>query len=143
MCNGQAVWEVINQHEDFENISPLNKDAPPETIFHILRQEHAKYTMVLDTSGSMGQNSVRGRDVIRRRIERMIEAATNFVEFSVEDGSMLGVVDFRYFRIFHPSCRFCLFIVKLLEFLTSFYSKKTLFTISFITLVKMLQLIMS
>ena len=92
MCNGQAIWEVINQHDDFNPpITPLDKDNPPETEFHILRQEEARYVMVLDTSGSMDDNKEG-----RYRITRMIEAATNFVQFYVNDGSVLGVTHFRY-----------------------------------------------
>ena len=91
MCNGQAIWEVMKQHDDFNDNKPLDKDEAPETEFHILRQEEARYVMVLDTSGSMDDNT-HGR----LRITRMNEAATNFVKFYVNDGSQLGVTHFRY-----------------------------------------------
>ena len=90
MCNGQAIWEVINQHDDFP-IEPMNDDNAPDTEFHILRPQKARYTMVLDTSGSMDDNK-QGRP----RITRMNEAASNFVQYYVKDGSMLGVTHFRY-----------------------------------------------
>ena len=98
MCNGQAIWEVMNQHDDFSDNEPLDKDEAPETEFHILRQEEARYVMVLDTSRSMGQN-----DQGRPRITRMNEAAKNFVQYYVNDGSQLGVTHFRY------STKFCNF----------------------------------
>ena len=96
MCNGQAIWEVMKQHDDFSDNEPLDKDEVPETEFHILRQEEARYVMVLDTSTSMdGSHQQHGRP----RITRMNEAASNFVQFYVNDGSQLGVTHFRYLII--------------------------------------------
>ena len=91
MCNSQAVWEVMNQHEDFQNLSPVNTDEPPVTEFNILRPDEAKYVFVLDSSGSMGTNKVG-----RPRIDRVKESATNFVKYYVNNGSTLGVTHFRY-----------------------------------------------
>ena len=89
MCNGQAIWEVMNQHEDFQNLSPVDTDEPAETVFNILRPQEAKYVMVLDTSGSMGSSNVG-----RPRIDRMKDSATNFVKYYINDGSKLGVTNF-------------------------------------------------
>ena len=94
MCNGQAIWEVMKQHSDYNNTEPLDKDDAPETEFNILRQETPRYVMVLDTSGSMGRNTVG-----RRRIDRMSEAAKNFIEYYANDGSQLGITHFRYLTI--------------------------------------------
>ena len=90
MCNGQAIWEVMNQHDDFIDNEALDKDTAPRTEFNVLRQEEARYVMVLDTSGSMDDNK-QGRP----RITRMNEAAKNFVQFYVNDGSQLGVTHFK------------------------------------------------
>jgi len=53
--------------------------------------ESPRYVMVLDTSGSMGRNQVG-----RKRIDRMNEAAKNFIEFYANDGSQLGITHFSY-----------------------------------------------
>ena len=90
MCNGQAVWEVMNQHEDFKDLSPVDTDEPDETVFNILRPQEAKYVMVLDSSGSMGSNNEG-----RVRIDRLKDSATNFVKYYINDGSNFGVTHFR------------------------------------------------
>ena len=91
MCNGQSIWDVMKQHDDFINNEPLDKDNVPETEFNILRQEQPRYVMVLDTSRSMRINTVG-----RKRIDRMNEAAKNFIDFYANDGSQLGITHFRY-----------------------------------------------
>ena len=84
------MWEVMNQHEDFQNLSPVDTDKPDETVFNILRPQEAKYVMVLDSSGSMGTNNEG-----RVRIDRLKDSATNFVKYYINDGSKLGVTHFR------------------------------------------------
>ena len=90
ICNGKSVCEVIDQHEDFQYLSPLDLDNSPDTEFNILTPEEGRYVMVLDISSSMGSNKVG-----RPRITRLKEVSINFVKYYVKDGSKVGVVHFR------------------------------------------------
>ena len=94
MCYGQSAWEVINQHEDFQNLSPMEDTLPPETLFRVLRPgSTTRYVLVLDTSGSM--NDPKEIRFGNPRIKRLQEASTKWIKYDVNDGDQVGVVRFR------------------------------------------------
>ena len=90
-CKSQSVCNVINQHRDFENLTPMNKTEPPETEFNILMPRYGRFVIVLGSSNSTGLNK-NGRP----HIKRLIEASSNFAKYYVRDGSQLGVTSVRY-----------------------------------------------
>ena len=94
MCYGQSAWEVINQHEDFQNLMPMEDTLPPETLFRVLRPgSTTRYVLVLDTSGSM--NDPKEIRFGNPRIKRLQEASTKWIKYDVNDGDQVGVVRFR------------------------------------------------
>lgn len=85
MCDGRSVWDVINQHSDFANgANPPTNAATPTTVT-VLRQEEAKFCLVLDYSRSMDTS---------QRIEKLQRTAQRWILHEVAQGSFVGIVKF-------------------------------------------------
>lgn len=66
----------------------MSTDKPPKTEFNIIKPaESQRYVMVLDKSGSMGDD---------RKLEGLQEACKVFIESYIATGAYLGVVAFEY-----------------------------------------------
>uniref|UniRef100_W5M528 VWFA domain-containing protein n=1 Tax=Lepisosteus oculatus TaxID=7918 RepID=W5M528_LEPOC len=92
LCDYRSVWDVISQTPDFKggNNAPMTAD-PPSPTFTLLRARQRVVCLVLDTSGSMTQSD---------RINRLRQAAMIFLDQIVEQGSRVGIVEFKnYARI--------------------------------------------
>ncbi|CAH1799912.1 unnamed protein product [Owenia fusiformis] len=86
MCNSRSVWEVLREHGDFEkDFNPPRNVTSTVPEFRVVRQKEKKTVLVLDVSGSMGQNS---------RIVKLRQACSNYITNVVRDGEQLGVVWF-------------------------------------------------
>ncbi|XP_037785351.1 calcium-activated chloride channel regulator 4A-like [Penaeus monodon] len=85
MCNSRSVWDVINLHSDFANGANPPIAAPTPTRFTVLRQEEAKFCLVLDYSRSMDSN---------QRIEKLQRTAQRWILHEVAQGSFVGIVKF-------------------------------------------------
>ncbi|MBN3318801.1 CLCA1 regulator, partial [Atractosteus spatula] len=91
-CDYRSVWGVISQTKDFKggNNPPMTAD-PPSPTFTLLRARQRVVCLVLDTSGSMKDSD---------RINRLRQAAMIFLAQIVEQGSRVGIVEFKgYARI--------------------------------------------
>ncbi|XP_066577788.1 calcium-activated chloride channel regulator 1 isoform X2 [Amia ocellicauda] len=86
LCDYRSVWDVISSTPDFLNGNnpPIATDPPPPS-FTLLRAQRRVVCLVLDTSGSM---------IIADRITRLKQAAQLFLLQIVEQGSLVGIVDF-------------------------------------------------
>ncbi|XP_069044146.1 calcium-activated chloride channel regulator 1-like isoform X2 [Lepisosteus oculatus] len=89
LCDYRSVWDVISQTPDFKggNNAPMTAD-PPSPTFTLLRARQRVVCLVLDTSGSMKDCG---------RIHRLRQAATIFLDQIVEQGSRVGIVEFKHF----------------------------------------------
>ncbi|XP_030840789.1 calcium-activated chloride channel regulator 1-like [Strongylocentrotus purpuratus] len=89
LCNSRSAWEVMREHEDFNDNSPPSNlnDAQIEPSFDLVQAstgDECRVVLVLDTSGSMGTSN---------RIDKVNSAATAFVNL-VDDGISIGIVTF-------------------------------------------------
>nr|XP_015201623.1 PREDICTED: epithelial chloride channel protein-like [Lepisosteus oculatus] len=86
-CDYRSVWGVISQTKDFKggNNPPMTAD-PPSPTFTLLRARQRVVCLVLDTSGSMKDSD---------RINRLRQAAMIFLDQIVEQGSRVGIVEFK------------------------------------------------
>ncbi|XP_063590518.1 calcium-activated chloride channel regulator 4A-like [Penaeus indicus] len=85
MCNSRSVWDVISQHSDFANGANPPIAAPTPTRITVLRQEEAKFCLVLDYSLSMDSY---------QRIEKLQRTAQRWILHEVAQGSFVGIVKF-------------------------------------------------
>ncbi|XP_066577810.1 calcium-activated chloride channel regulator 3A-1 [Amia ocellicauda] len=86
LCDRRSVWDVISSTPDFLNgNNPPNDSAPPPPSFTLLRAQRRVVCLVLDTSGSM-----RHAD----RINTLRQAAQLFLLQILEQGSLVGIVEF-------------------------------------------------
>uniref|UniRef100_A0A2K6U4C3 Chloride channel accessory 4 n=1 Tax=Saimiri boliviensis boliviensis TaxID=39432 RepID=A0A2K6U4C3_SAIBB len=83
-CNFRSTWEVISNSEDFKNTIPM-VTSPPSPVFSLLKISQRIVCLVLDKSGSMGGYN---------RLNRMNQAAKQFLLQTVENGSWVGMVHF-------------------------------------------------
>ncbi|KAM6167936.1 calcium-activated chloride channel regulator 4-like [Erethizon dorsatum] len=83
-CNYRSTWEVIRESEDFKNTTPMAA-PPPAPTFALLRISERIVCLVLDKSGSMD---------VSNRLNRMNQAAKQFLLQTVENGSWVGMVQF-------------------------------------------------
>ncbi|XP_012320214.2 calcium-activated chloride channel regulator 4 [Aotus nancymaae] len=83
-CNFRSTWEVISNSEDFKNTTPM-VTSPPPPVFSLLKISQRIVCLVLDKSGSM---------VSDNRLNRMNQAAKQFLLQTVENGSWVGMVHF-------------------------------------------------
>nr|XP_027226526.1 calcium-activated chloride channel regulator 1-like [Penaeus vannamei]XP_027226527.1 calcium-activated chloride channel regulator 1-like [Penaeus vannamei]XP_027226529.1 calcium-activated chloride channel regulator 1-like [Penaeus vannamei] len=84
-CDHRSVWAVIETHSDFKgNNNPPTSTSSP-TKFTVLRQEAAKFALVLDYSYSM-------RDY--DRIKKLQTTARRWILHEVADGSSVGIIKF-------------------------------------------------
>uniref|UniRef100_A0A8I3WIU4 Chloride channel accessory 4 n=1 Tax=Callithrix jacchus TaxID=9483 RepID=A0A8I3WIU4_CALJA len=83
-CNFRSTWEVISNSEDFKNTKPM-VTPPPPPVFSLLKISQRIVCLVLDTSGSM---------LSHNRLNRMNQAAKQFLMQTVENGSWVGMVRF-------------------------------------------------
>lgn len=85
MCDSRSVWDVINQHSDFADGANPPTNAPTPTTITVLRQEEAKFCLVLDYSRSMDTS---------QRIEKLQRTAQRWILHEVAQGSFVGIVKF-------------------------------------------------
>lgn len=85
MCDSRSVWDVISQHSDFANGANPPTNAATPTIVTVLRQEEAKFCLVLDYSRSMDTS---------QRIEKLQRTAQRWILHEVAQGSFVGIVKF-------------------------------------------------
>ncbi|XP_004639372.1 calcium-activated chloride channel regulator 4-like [Octodon degus] len=83
-CNYRSTWEVIRESEDYKNTTVM-EETPPAPTFSLLRISDRIVCLVLDKSGSMGNDN---------RLNRMNQAAKHFLLQTVENGSWVGMVQF-------------------------------------------------
>ena len=87
MCNRRSTWDVISHSKDLYGIEPMKNETAPETIFHILQPNAvARYTLVLDRSGSMKDNE---------RLDRLKQSSVRWIKYDLKTNSKLGVTSFR------------------------------------------------
>lgn len=84
MCESRSTWEVISNSEDFKNTTPM-EESPPSPVFSLLRIRDRIVCLVLDKSGSMGDDN---------RLNRMNQAAKYFLLQAIENGTWVGMVHF-------------------------------------------------
>jgi len=86
LCRGQPAWQVIQNSEDFRNgTNPPMDEEPDSTKFHVLRPQKAKFAVVIDVSGSMSKY---------RRLTRVQQSATDWIQYDVQNGSSVAIVKF-------------------------------------------------
>ena len=85
LCDQKPVWQVIQESPDFAGVKPMTQKVAPPTKFQILRPEMARFALVLDTSGSMNNH---------RRLERVQQSASDWLNFDVQNGSSVAIVTF-------------------------------------------------
>ncbi|XP_047476067.1 calcium-activated chloride channel regulator 3A-1-like [Penaeus chinensis] len=84
-CDRRSVWSIIKMHPDFkDDNNPQTQTASP-TKFTVLRQEEAKFALVLDYSFSM-------RDY--DRIKKLQSTARRWILHEVAEGSSVGIIKF-------------------------------------------------
>ncbi|XP_042884903.1 calcium-activated chloride channel regulator 1-like [Penaeus japonicus] len=84
-CSRSSVWDVIEAHADFVGgANPPASNSIP-TRFTVLRQEEAKFALVLDYSGSMGSYD---------RIVKLQRAARRWILHEVSMGSSVAIIKF-------------------------------------------------
>eukprot|EP00095_Tigriopus_kingsejongensis_P007258 maker-scaffold286_size222086-snap-gene-1.22 protein:Tk07258 transcript:maker-scaffold286_size222086-snap-gene-1.22-mRNA-1 annotation:"hypothetical protein DAPPUDRAFT_255495" len=96
LCGAQSVWAVIEGNDDFADASfkPGQwEEGPPDTSFDILKQDSARFVMVLDKSGSMSGPTGHNEEP---RINRLKQAASRWILNDIWNGSALGVTSFCY-----------------------------------------------
>ena len=92
MCNRRSTWDVISHSKDLYGIEPMKNETAPETIFHILQPNAvARYTLVLDRSGSMKGNE---------RLDRLQKSSVRWIKYELKTNSKLGVTSFRYTKLY-------------------------------------------
>ena len=88
LCGGQPAWQVIQNSEDFRNgTNPPMDEDPDQTKFHVLRPQKAKFAIVIDVSSSMDT---------ARRLSRVQQSATDWIQYDVQNGSSVAIVKFSY-----------------------------------------------
>ncbi|XP_066577809.1 calcium-activated chloride channel regulator 1 isoform X2 [Amia ocellicauda] len=86
LCDYRSVWDVISSTPDFQNgNNPPHAPDPAPPSFTLLRAQRRVVCLVLDTSGSMSTGN---------RITRLRQAAQLFLLEILEQGSLVGIVDF-------------------------------------------------
>ena len=104
LCGGQPAWQVIQNSEDFLNgINPPMDEEPDPTKFHVLRPQKAKFAVVIDVSGSMDNH---------KRLTRVQQSATDWIQYDVQNGSSVAIVTFSYVSKFNllQICKSTLFV---------------------------------
>ncbi|XP_041350383.1 calcium-activated chloride channel regulator 4-like [Gigantopelta aegis] len=85
LCSYRSAWEVMRKHPDFHNNGP---PLPPGTdttpVFRFVQEQSRRRVLVLDNSGSMTGSS----------LKILKQAASNYIQNTVEIGSWLGIVAF-------------------------------------------------
>ncbi|ROT66655.1 hypothetical protein C7M84_015309 [Penaeus vannamei] len=84
-CARSSVWDVMEAHADFTGGAnpPVSSSTP--TRFTVVRQEEAKFALVLDYSGSMISYS---------RIQKLQMAARRWILHEVSMGSSVAIIKF-------------------------------------------------
>ena len=78
-------------------------EEPDSTKFHVLRPQKAKFAVVIDVSGSMSKY---------RRLTRVQQSATDWIQYDVLNGSSVAIVTFSYVSKFNllQTCKSTLFV---------------------------------
>ncbi|XP_037784831.1 calcium-activated chloride channel regulator 3A-1-like [Penaeus monodon] len=84
-CGRRSVWSIIKSHPDFkDDNNPQTQTASP-TKFTVLRQEAAKFALVLDCSSSMKNYD---------RLTKLQSTARRWILHEVAEGSSVGIIKF-------------------------------------------------
>ncbi|CAD5126860.1 DgyrCDS14888 [Dimorphilus gyrociliatus] len=80
MCNGKSSWEVMNNHQDFENGNnkPIHSEFFRKPEFKIVRAGSLRIAMVYDVSGSMDGPRLA---TLQRTVRRLFLSKTIFGAF--------------------------------------------------------------
>ncbi|XP_013419455.1 calcium-activated chloride channel regulator 3A-1-like [Lingula anatina] len=83
LCDGRSAWEVMREHEDFENNNnpPVQGDIDTTPTFRVVQQQPKRYVLVLDVSGSMANDN---------RLKNLKKACTEFLLNTVDEESQVG-----------------------------------------------------
>ncbi len=84
MCDQRATWSVIMENIDFQGVNPMG-ETPPDTIFRILKPDEGRFALVLDRSGSMGDQD---------RMVRLKQSTTRWIKYDLDVGTYLAVTSF-------------------------------------------------
>ncbi|XP_072505058.1 calcium-activated chloride channel regulator 1-like [Notamacropus eugenii] len=84
-CNLRSTWEVIQGSEDYKTSTPMTEAEPPSTNFSLKQIRERTLCLVLDKSGSMGNED---------RLNRLNQASKLFLLQIIEKGSWVGMVTF-------------------------------------------------
>ena len=87
MCNQKSTWQVIMESPDFIDVIPKNTEFEFNTTFKILRPDEARFTLVLDISGSMKDHG---------RLEKLKQSSIRWIKYELKLNSQLGITSFRY-----------------------------------------------
>ncbi|XP_077983917.1 calcium-activated chloride channel regulator 1-like [Glandiceps talaboti] len=91
LCAGKSIWEVMSKSKDFINMKnpPVPEDTKVDTrpVFRFIQRRERRVVLVLDRSGSMEG----------RRLMKLRQAASVYIQNTVESGSYLGIVEFSDF----------------------------------------------
>ncbi|KAK7070877.1 hypothetical protein SK128_014953 [Halocaridina rubra] len=85
LCNGLSVWEVMEAHSDFQDLSEASHNMTVIPRFTVVREEVASFVIVLDYSQSM---------TTANRIFRLQKSAQRWILHEVAQGSFVGIVGF-------------------------------------------------
>ncbi|XP_077978801.1 calcium-activated chloride channel regulator 3A-1-like [Glandiceps talaboti] len=85
-CKNKSAWDVMSASVDFAKDSNPPRDVTDTTpTFNILKAAPLRVVLLLDVSGSMATND---------RIGILNQLATKYIQATVIDGSLIGLVEF-------------------------------------------------
>ncbi|XP_071510784.1 calcium-activated chloride channel regulator 1-like [Diadema antillarum] len=89
LCSSRSAWDVMLETDDFarENNPPFEEDIDTTPTFRLVQASTRRVALVLDVSGSMGTND---------RLAKLNQAATQYLRYTIEDGSMMAITKFSY-----------------------------------------------
>merc|ERR1719239_1787753 len=95
-CDGDSTWEVINEHDDFDDeLSPANPDIGNTTpVFRVVQSKSPKYAVLMDVSTSMEIPGNDQMDLFGVRSENLKNAVKRWMMFEVTDGTEVALVVF-------------------------------------------------
>ncbi|XP_037082248.1 calcium-activated chloride channel regulator 1-like [Pollicipes pollicipes] len=95
-CSQRSVWEVMRENADFKGgRNPPASLEPNQLVptFEVVRPAQARFIMVLDTSGSMGDVSAASSRQTSK-IQKLHSAATKWIKYELQNGTWVSIVTF-------------------------------------------------
>merc|ERR1719239_764241 len=95
-CDGDSTWDVINEHDDFDDeLNPANPDIGNTTpVFRVVQSKNPKYVVLMDVSTSMETPGPGHLDLINVRSANLKNAVKRWVTYEVADGTEVALVVF-------------------------------------------------